>query len=79
MRFHGLGLMAAAAEAVLSAAREVRTDFIFANICEELGIIGALLIVGLFRGAGDVAGFRVAAFSVDRSVYTGFLAFGDYD
>jgi len=51
---------------------EVQTDFIFANVCEELGLIGALLVVGLFvwlgyRGCGCV--------SFDRSVCA-VLAFG---
>jgi cell division protein FtsW len=52
---------------------EVQTDFIFANICEELGLIGALLIVGLFVALG-YRGLRAAFLSTDP--FARFLAFG---
>jgi cell division protein FtsW len=57
---HGLGLM-------------VQTDFIFANVCEELGLIGALLVVGLFVWLG-YRGLRAAFLSTDP--FARFLAFG---
>jgi len=43
---------------------EAYTDFIFAIIGEELGLIGALVVVGLF-GVLGYAGFRIAARSGD--------------
>ena len=49
------------------------TDFIFANIAEELGLIGALSIVALFVALG-YRGFRAASLSKD--VFARFLAFG---
>ncbi|HTL84980.1 MAG TPA: putative lipid II flippase FtsW [Acidimicrobiia bacterium] len=41
------------------------TDFIFAIVGEELGFVGALLVLGLFAGFGLV-GFRVALRAPDR-------------
>jgi cell division protein FtsW len=52
---------------------EVQTDFIFANICEELGLIGALLVVGMFVVLG-YRGMRAAFLSTDP--FARFLAFG---
>jgi cell division protein FtsW len=52
---------------------EPHTDFIFANICEELGLVGALLIVGLFVMLG-YRGLRAAVLSTDP--FARFLAFG---
>jgi cell division protein FtsW len=52
---------------------EVQTDFIFANICEELGLIGALLVLALFVALG-YRGFRAAFLSTDP--FARFLAFG---
>ena len=52
---------------------EPHTDFIFANICEELGLVGALAIVGLFVLLG-YRGLRAAVFSTDP--FARFLAFG---
>jgi cell division protein FtsW len=52
---------------------EPHTDFIFANICEELGLIGALVIVGLFCMLG-YRGLRAAVLSTDP--FARFLAFG---
>ncbi len=67
----GLGLMEGRQK--LFYLPEVQTDFIFANICEELGLIGALLIVGLFVALG-YRGFRAAFLSTDP--FARFLAFG---
>ncbi len=52
---------------------EPHTDFIFANICEELGLIGALVVVGLFVFLG-YRGLRAAVRSTDP--FARFLAFG---
>ena len=49
------------------------TDFIFANIAEELGLIGALVIIALFVALG-FRGLRAASMSKD--VFARFLAFG---
>ncbi|MBT9332931.1 putative lipid II flippase FtsW [Paracidobacterium acidisoli] len=52
---------------------EPHTDYIFANIAEELGLLGALLVVGLFVYLG-YRGFRAAVLSKDP--FARFLAFG---
>jgi len=52
---------------------EPHTDFIFANICEELGLIGALVVVALFVVLG-YRGLRAAILSTDP--FARFLAFG---
>jgi cell division protein FtsW len=52
---------------------EAWTDFIFANICEELGLLGALLVVALFVMLG-YRGLRAAVLSTDP--FARFLAFG---
>jgi cell division protein FtsW len=52
---------------------ESHTDFIFSNICEELGLLGALALVGLFCMFG-YRGFRAAFLSTDP--FARFLAFG---
>jgi cell division protein FtsW len=52
---------------------EPHTDFIFANICEELGLIGALLVVAGFCILG-YRGMRAAFLSTDP--FARFLAFG---
>jgi cell division protein FtsW len=52
---------------------EPHTDFIFANICEELGLVGALVVVGLFVMLG-YRGLRAAVLSTDP--FARFLAFG---
>jgi len=49
------------------------TDFIFANVCEELGLIGALMVVALFVALG-YRGLRAAFLSTDP--FARFLAFG---
>jgi cell division protein FtsW len=49
------------------------TDFIFANIAEELGLIGAVAIVALFAALG-YRGLRAASLSKDT--FARFLAFG---
>jgi len=52
---------------------EPQTDFIFANICEELGLIGALCVVAAFALLG-YRGLRTAFLS--RDPFARFLAFG---
>ena len=52
---------------------EPHTDYIFANISEELGLIGALLVVGLFVFIGW-RGMRAAILS--RDPFARFVAFG---
>jgi cell division protein FtsW len=52
---------------------EPHTDFIFANICEELGMIGALCVVAGFCILG-YRGLRAAFLSTDP--FARFLAFG---
>jgi cell division protein FtsW len=49
------------------------TDFIFANIAEELGFLGAIAVVGLFVALG-IRGLRAASLSKD--IFARFLAFG---
>jgi cell division protein FtsW len=52
---------------------EPQTDFIYAVICEELGLIGALLVVAAFCFVG-YRGLRTAFLSTDP--FARFLAFG---
>jgi cell division protein FtsW len=52
---------------------EPHTDFIFANVCEELGLIGALCVVAAFCILG-YRGMRAAFLSTDP--FARFLAFG---
>jgi cell division protein FtsW len=52
---------------------EPHTDFIFANICEELGLIGALCVLAAFCILG-YRGLRTAFLS--RDPFARFLAFG---
>jgi cell division protein FtsW len=52
---------------------EAHTDFIFANIAEELGLIGAVTIIVLFAVLG-YRGLRAASLSQDP--FARFLAFG---
>jgi cell division protein FtsW len=52
---------------------EPHTDFIFANIAEEMGLIGALVLVALFVALG-FRGLRTAILSKDP--FARFLAFG---
>jgi cell division protein FtsW len=52
---------------------EPHTDFIFANICEELGLIGAVMVIALFVALG-YRGLRAAYLSTDP--FARFLAFG---
>ena len=42
----------------------IHTDFIFAGVAEELGMIGALAILGLYVVIAQ-RGFRIAAFALD--------------
>ena len=52
---------------------EPHTDFIYATVCEELGLIGALLLLGGFVLLG-YRGLRTAYLSTDP--FARFLAFG---
>lgn len=52
---------------------EARSDFIFSVICEEAGLVGALLVIGLFA-ALIWLGWRVIA--QQREAYPRLLAFG---
>jgi cell division protein FtsW len=67
----GLGLMEGRQK--LFYLPEPHTDFIFANVCEELGLIGALCILALFCVIG-YRGLRAAFLSTDP--FARFLAFG---
>ena len=68
---HGLGYMEGRQK--LFYLPEPHTDFIFANISEELGLIGALVVVSLFVVLG-YRGLRAAILSKDP--FARFLAFG---
>jgi len=68
---HGLGLMEGRQK--LFYLPEPHTDFIFANVCEELGLIGAVLVIALFIALG-YRGLRTAYLSTDP--FARFLAFG---
>ncbi len=61
--FSGVGL--GAGRAKWQFLPNVHTDFIFAIIGEELGLIGCLLVLGLFAGFGLV-GFQIARARPDR-------------
>jgi cell division protein FtsW len=67
----GLGLMEGRQK--LFYLPEPHTDFIFANICEELGLIGAIAVVAMFVFLG-YRGLRAAFLSTDP--FARFLAFG---
>jgi len=67
----GLGLMEGRQK--LYFLPEAWTDFIFANISEELGLLGALTLVGLFVMFG-YRGLRAAFLSTDP--FARFMAFG---
>jgi cell division protein FtsW len=67
----GLGLMEGRQK--LFYLPEPHTDFIFANICEELGLIGAICVVAAFCILG-FRGLRAAFLSSDP--FARFLAFG---
>jgi cell division protein FtsW len=69
--FHGLGFMEGRQK--LFYLPEAHTDFIFANIAEELGLLGAVVIIGLFIVLG-YRGMRAASLSQDP--FARFLAFG---
>ncbi len=69
--FYGRGLMEGVQK--LFYLPEPHTDFIFATICEELGLVGALFVVGLFAFLG-YRGLRTAVLSTDP--FARFLAFG---
>ncbi len=68
---HGLGFMEGRQK--LFYLPEPHTDFIFANVAEELGLIGAVLIIALFIALG-YRGLRTASLSKDP--FARFLAFG---
>src|SRR5215469_12084895 len=67
----GLGLMEGRQK--LFYLPEPHTDFIYANVCEELGLIGALFVIALFVALG-YRGLRAAYLSTDP--FARFLAFG---
>jgi cell division protein FtsW len=67
----GLGLMEGKQK--LFYLPEPHTDFIFANLAEELGLLGCLLVVGLFVYLG-YRGIRAAVLS--RDPFAQFLAVG---
>jgi cell division protein FtsW len=67
----GLGLMEGRQK--LFYLPEPHTDFIFANVCEELGLLGALCLIALFV-AFAYRGLRAAYLSTDP--FARFLAFG---
>jgi|KBSMisStaDraftv2_1062788.scaffolds.fasta_scaffold131514_2 cell division protein FtsW len=67
----GLGLMEGRQK--LFYLPEPHTDFIYANVCEELGLIGAVLVIALFVALG-YRGLRAAYLSTDP--FARFLAFG---
>jgi cell division protein FtsW len=69
--FRGLGLMEGRQK--LYFLPEAWTDFIFANISEELGLLGALALVAMFVFFG-YRGLRAAFLSTDP--FARFLAFG---
>ena len=68
---HGLGYMEGRQK--LFYLPEPHTDFIFANIAEELGLMGAVVIIALFVTLG-YRGLRTASLSKDP--FARFLAFG---
>ncbi len=67
----GVGYMDGAAK--LFYLPEPHTDYIFANIAQELGLIGSLIVLGLFVFIG-YRGMRAAILS--RDPFARFLAFG---
>jgi cell division protein FtsW len=69
--FRGLGLMEGRQK--LYFLPEAWTDFIFANISEELGLLGSLALVGLFVVFG-YRGLRTAFLATDP--FARFMAFG---
>ncbi len=69
--FHGVGFFEGRQK--LFYLPEPHTDYIFANIAEELGLIGAIAILLLFVGFG-YRGIRAAILSTDP--FARFLAFG---
>lgn len=69
--FRGVGYMDGTAK--LFYLPEPHTDYIFANIAQELGLLGALIVVGLFVFIG-YRGMRAAILS--RDPFARFLAFG---
>ncbi|MHB1937538.1 MAG: putative lipid II flippase FtsW [Acidobacteriaceae bacterium] len=68
---HGVGLMEGRQK--LFYLPEPQTDFIFANIAEELGLIGTIFVVALFLMLA-YRGLRAALLSTDP--FARFLAFG---
>lgn len=67
----GLGLMEGRQK--LFYLPEPHTDFIFANVCEELGLIGAIGLIALFVALA-YRGMRAAYLSTDP--FARFMAFG---
>ena len=69
--FHGVGYMEGRQK--LFYLPEPHTDYIFASIAEELGLIGTILVLALFLGFA-YRGIRAAILS--RDPFARFLAFG---
>jgi len=69
--FRGVGYMDGTAK--LFYLPEPHTDYIFASIAQELGLLGSLIVVGLFVFIG-YRGMRAAILS--RDPFARFLAFG---
>jgi cell division protein FtsW len=68
---HGLGYMEGRQK--LFYLPEPHTDYIFANVAEELGLLGAIVVISLFVVLG-YRGIRAAVLSKDP--FARFLAFG---
>jgi cell division protein FtsW len=71
--FFGLGL--GNGQYKLGLIPEVQSDFIFASICEETGLLGACLILVLFMMFA-ILGYKAYARMRSRNLFLSYLAFG---